>query len=519
MRKHSNNLKGVVMKILTLSTVAFLAITGYMSEMNAMEVTVQSPQKSIQQSIGTQNYETESEPLLWDQPVSTSNDTVTTNQDFTDPDFDQYDTFLSDDFQINNRREWTMPHIYIPTGGWNPGESLLLAEKLHFMIYRDNGLGAPNGDPRGGGEPPVWTLSVLPSDSQISLSEGTTGQLTNITLRPTKPPQLQCGTYWLVAYPESFFSDTGQYGRNLSDTTNLSTALIMNPGEGFGISPIWSPITTELGYSQSDLAFSISGTETIPTPLLRSDFLKTTTNNIVWHNSATGSIDILNYECMRWGNIEVEVGTANLNLIPKGVGDFTNDGNVDILLHNQNSGNLRIWEMDGVTKVTSTQLLGSSNTNLKIAGVGDFDEDGDPDIATFNTNSGTLRIWVMNGTTRVNNIQVLTGANTNLVPRGVGDMDGDGIPDIVLRNNNSGAVRVWTMNSNFTRKGNEYVTSSSNTNLELRGVIDINGDGKNDILNFNTNSKVLRAWIMDNDMNILRNEILMSNGEDWSPRM
>ncbi len=40
-------------------------------------------------------------------------------------------------------------------------------------------------------------------------------------------------------------------------------------------------------------------------------------------------------------------------------------------------------------------------------------------------------------------------------------MDGDGIPDIVLRNNNSGAVRVWTINSDFTRKGNEYVTGSS----------------------------------------------------------
>jgi hypothetical protein len=125
----------------------------------------------------------------------------------------------------------------------------------------------------------------------------------------------------------------------------------------------------------------------------------------------------------------------------------------------------------------------------------------------------------MEGTTRVDNILVLTGANTNLLPRGVGDMDSDGIPDIVLRNNNSGAVRVWTMNSDFTRKDNLYVTGSSNTNLELRGVVDINGDGSNDILNYNTNTGKLRAWLMDGNLKITENaEIVQDPDLDWSVR-
>ena len=175
--------------------------------------------------------------------------------------------------------------------------------------------------------------------------------------------------------------------------------------------------------------------------------------------------------------------------------------------------------MDGTTKVNNIQVLGSSNTNLQIAGVGDFDGDGDTDIATFNTNSGALRMWIMEGTTRVDNVLVLTGANTNLVPRGAGDMDNDGIPDIVLRNNNSGAVRVWTMNSDLTRKGNEYVTGSSNTNLELRGVMDINSDGNNDILNYNTNTGKLRAWLMDGNLKITENaEIVQDPDLDWSVR-
>jgi len=250
-----------------------------------------------------------------------------------------------------------------------------------------------------------------------------------------------------------------------------------------------------------------------------SDFTANGSNDLLWHKASTGAVRIMEMNGMiPEANLSV-VTSANLNLLPKGIADFTGEGKVDILFHNQNSGNLRIWEMDGTTKTDNIQVLGSSNTNLMIAGVGDFDGDGDTDIATFNTNSGALRMWVMDGTTRVDNVLVLTGANTNLVPRGAGDMNNDGIPDIVLRNNNSGAVRVWTMNADYTRKGNEYVTGSSNTNLELRGVVDINSDGNNDILNYNTNTGKLRAWLMDGNLSITENvEIVQDLDLDWSVR-
>jgi len=240
---------------------------------------------------------------------------------------------------------------------------------------------------------------------------------------------------------------------------------------------------------------------------------------LLWRNSTTGAIKFMPINNMIPENTLSVVDSSNTNLLPKGIGDFTGDDKADILFHNQNSGNLRIWEMDGATKVNNIQVLGSSNTNLKIAGVGDFDGDGDNDIATFNTNSGALRIWVMEGTGRVDNISVLTGANVNLVPRGVGDMNNDEIPDIVLRNNNSGTVRVWIMNSDFTRQNNVAVTSSSNTNLELRGVVDINDDYNNDILNYNTNTGKLRAWLMDGELNIIENiEIVQDTDLDWSVR-
>ncbi len=252
--------------------------------------------------------------------------------------------------------------------------------------------------------------------------------------------------------------------------------------------------------------------------IVSSDFYDIGQNALLWHNDANGSVMIEKMIGFSRLGKDIVVNSSNTNLVPRGIGDFTGDGKPDIVLHNQNSGNLRIWEMDDVNRTANTQVLGSSNTNLHIAGVADFDGDGDADIATFNTNSGALRMWVMDGTTRVGNILVLTGANTNLVPKGAGDMDGDGVPDLVLRNNNTGTVRVWTMNTNYTRKGNVSITKSSNTNLDLRGVVDINGDGNNDILNYNTNTHKLRVWLMDGNFSILSNEEIGWGDPGWSVR-
>jgi len=80
---------------------------------------------------------------------------------------------------------------------------------------------------------------------------------------------------------------------------------------------------------------------------------------LLWQNSTTGAVKFMPINNMIPENTLSVVDSSNINLLPKGIGDFTGDDKADILFHNQNSGNLRIWEMDGATKVNNIQVLGS----------------------------------------------------------------------------------------------------------------------------------------------------------------
>jgi hypothetical protein len=141
------------------------------------------------------------------------------------------------------------------------------------MIYADSS-GVPAGDPSGGGDAPLWTLSVPPGDSQVTLSAGIDGFQTNVTLSPDTPIQLPAGTYWLVFYPELSYTDCiCQYGRHVSDTTNGNIAKVINPAGGFGLPTVWTDITdpSTWGLPQQDLAFRIEYT-TEAAAILGADF-------------------------------------------------------------------------------------------------------------------------------------------------------------------------------------------------------------------------------------------------------
>lgn len=200
--------------------------------------------------------------VLWDQPLS-SVDTITyANQDFETAN-DMYDIAIADDFAFD-WDEWHITEISVTGNTWNPGTDLSCAVALDFFIFDDVG-GIPAGHPWGGA-PPVWTLSVPPTDTRITLTTGTGGFLTNVTLSLAPPVVLPPGHYWLVFVPEMEFATCGQAGRQRSETTNLHDAVVINFGGGLGYPTTWTPVThsSTWGLDTGDFAFRLDGTA-VPT--------------------------------------------------------------------------------------------------------------------------------------------------------------------------------------------------------------------------------------------------------------
>ncbi|MBN1879011.1 hypothetical protein JW823_02780 [bacterium] len=204
-------------------------------------------------------------PTLWNQPLSSTDWSTYANQDFEEAAYVAYDIFIADDFA--NAQWWQIDGIFVNNNTWNPGTDLTCATALNFEIYADSG-GMPDGDPSGGGNSPVWSLSLAPTSPQIALTPGVGGYLTNVFASLTTPVSLPAGTWWFVFYPTMLYSPCGQCGDNVSDTTNGSPALVINPGGGFGFPTTWTSIQSgsTFGATMQDIAFYFCGIVATPGP-------------------------------------------------------------------------------------------------------------------------------------------------------------------------------------------------------------------------------------------------------------
>ncbi|HOR83625.1 MAG TPA: hypothetical protein PK137_07945 [Anaerolineaceae bacterium] len=191
--------------------------------------------------------------VLWNQPVIEADTDAYVSQEF--PDLPSYSSFLADDFF--NGSAWALDTINIPGEFWMGGSSFTNATALTFQIYADSG-GIPAGDPSGGGSAPLWTLSIPPTDPQLSFSLGSGGLPSNVTLNLSAPVLVPSGHWWLVFYPTMSFSPGGEWGRRSSDTSNLNGGQFINPGGGFGYGTSWQP-WGNIGATQHDIAFRLEG--------------------------------------------------------------------------------------------------------------------------------------------------------------------------------------------------------------------------------------------------------------------
>jgi len=230
----------------------------------------------------------DSKAVLWDQPLSTVNQNAYVDQEFID--YPTSSSFLADDFVADSA--WAVETIFVPGGGWNGFTTLANATALNFLIYADDG-GVPAGDPSGAGAPPIWALSLPPTDPQVAITNGSGGLPSDVTLSLSLPAILPPGNYWLVYYPTLSFATGGQYGRQPADTTNGATGQFINPGGGFGYGTAWQDWTV-LTVAQTDIAFRLEGI--VLAPLTISFDVTAEAEDALITNTATLDVEGFQYQ-------------------------------------------------------------------------------------------------------------------------------------------------------------------------------------------------------------------------------
>jgi|WetSurMetagenome_2_1015567.scaffolds.fasta_scaffold03881_2 hypothetical protein len=189
---------------------------------------------------------------LWNQPQGNVDGLF----DSVCPDNASLTSYIADDF--TNAVPWTISTIYVPMIA---STSIANATSLTWSIYPVSGP-TPPGYP-GSGPAPTWTLTLPPSDPQISIAidpfYGTPG---DVTLNLTSPFVLPAGNWWFECSPTMNLGSFGPVYWQSSLTSNGSIAQWDNVGGGFGVGTGWVDVSIE--YAYHDQAFRLDGLPCTP---------------------------------------------------------------------------------------------------------------------------------------------------------------------------------------------------------------------------------------------------------------
>jgi len=235
--------------------------------------------------------------------------------------------------------------------------------------------------------------------------------------------------------------------------------------------------------------FSPSTLVTVPNP---PDFNGDGNQDFLWRNTATGQVGIwlMNGSTATATAI---IGSPALSWVIINTGDFNGDGKSDILWQFANTNQYGVWFMSG-TQIADIQNFTLPSYAGQICGVADFDGDGLADLVTFNRSSGDIYFWRDTGSLQFAlRTAYSTGAGSGWLPLGIAYLNGPSAPPAVIwRNANTGVVAAWFMTgftwssvATFGNPGNDVV---------LCGFGDFSGDGKADLLLFNTLNNVVGYW-------------------------
>ena len=207
--------------------------------------------------------------------------------------------------------------------------------------------------------------------------------------------------------------------------------------------------------------------------------------DILWRNFSTGQNYLYPMDGLAIKPNEGPIRTiADMNWKVAGVGDFNGDGKADILWRNSSTGENYIYFMNGTVILPSEGSIRTiPDQSWKVAGVGDFDGDGKADILWRNSATGENYIYPMNGLTiKPTEGLIRTVPEQSWQVAGVGDLDGDRKADIVWRKSSTGENYLYPMDGLTIKSTEGPIRTVPDTAWRIRGVADLDGDGKADIV-------------------------------------